>query len=160
MAIEGWAPGGRFVRRTSGAARPRTMTKRVLARARRRDLAAGELPPPTRADDAAAGLPGRPATWGECRARGLGTPDAPCAYVSCGYHLYLDVTPRGALQLNFPEHEPHELRATCALAVAEAGGLALAAVGRLVNLTRERVRQLERAGLARLAPGLDAEDAR
>lgn len=87
----------------------------------------------------------RPATRGECLAM-----DRPCPYVGCKWHLYLDVTPRGGLTLNFPHLEPHELAETCALDVADLGGSTLEDVGELMNLTGERVRQVEKAAREKL----------
>ena len=40
---------------------------------------------------------------------------------------------------------------TCALDVADRGGITLEEVGEIMNLTRERVRQVETAGLAKLS---------
>jgi DNA-directed RNA polymerase sigma subunit (sigma70/sigma32) len=40
---------------------------------------------------------------------------------------------------------------TCALDIADRGGITLEEVGEIMNLTRERVRQVETAGLAKLA---------
>lgn len=88
----------------------------------------------------------RPRTRSEC----AGGP-RPCPHVGCKHHLYLDVSPRtGAIKLNFPDLEPWELPQTCALDVADAGGATLEDVGAIMNLTRERVRQLEIVALARL----------
>ena len=67
----------------------------------------------------------------------------PCPYVSCRWHLYLDVTDRGNLTLNFPDLEPDELPISCALDVADQGPHRLEEVGLLMNLVRERVRQIE-----------------
>ena len=68
----------------------------------------------------------------------------PCPFVSCKHHLYLDVNPEtGSIKLNFPHLEPWEMRESCALDVAERGGITLEEVGAIVNLTRERVRQVE-----------------
>ncbi len=83
--------------------------------------------------------PPRPVVRGEC----VGAP-RPCPYVGCRYHLYLDVHPRtGSIKYNFPHLEPHELPYSCALDVADLGGLTLENVGELTNLTRERIRQVE-----------------
>jgi len=50
----------------------------------------------------------------------------PCPYVSCKYHLYIDVSPRtGAIKLNFPDLEVWELPESCALDVADRGGTTL-----------------------------------
>ena len=77
--------------------------------------------------------------------------DRPCPFVSCKYHLYIDVHPvRGSIKLNFPDIEIWEMTETCALDVADRGGITLEEVGEIMNLTRERVRQVETAGLARL----------
>jgi len=68
----------------------------------------------------------------------------PCPYVSCRYHLYLDVSPKtGSIKLNFPDLEVWELGESCALDVAERGGVSVEDLGGLLNVTRERVRQLE-----------------
>ena len=42
-------------------------------------------------------------------------------------------------------------RSTCALRVAEIGGMTLDEVGRVINVTRERVRQIETRALRALA---------
>lgn len=68
----------------------------------------------------------------------------PCPFVSCKFHLYLDVDPRtGSIKFNFPGIEPWELAESCALDVADRGWQTLEQVGELVGLTRERIRQVE-----------------
>jgi hypothetical protein len=75
----------------------------------------------------------------------------PCPFVSCKYHLYIDVSPRtGAIKLNFPDLEVWELPESCALDVADRGGTTLEDVGAIMNLTRERIRQVEVKALAKL----------
>lgn len=87
----------------------------------------------------------RPRTRSECPTEG------PCPWVSCKHHLYLDIgTETGSIKVNFPELEPHELRNSCALDVAERGGITLEEVGQVMNLTRERIRQIEIRGLLKL----------
>jgi hypothetical protein len=77
--------------------------------------------------------------------------ERPCPFVSCKYHLYLDVNPEtGSIKLNFPDIEVWEMTETCALDVAERGGVTLEEVGEIMNLTRERIRQLEMSGLSKL----------
>lgn len=84
--------------------------------------------------------------------------ERPCPFVSCKYHLYIDVHPvRGSIKLNFPDIEIWEMTETCALDVADRGGITLEEVGEIMNLTRERVRQVETAGLARLQDYRDVE---
>ena len=75
----------------------------------------------------------------------------PCPFVSCKHHLYLDVSAKtGAIKLNFPDLEVWEMTESCALRVADRGGSTLEEVGTIMNLTRERVRQVEVKGLAKL----------
>jgi hypothetical protein len=75
----------------------------------------------------------------------------PCPFVSCKHHLYLDVSARtGAIKLNFPDLEVWDMNETCALDVADRGGTTLEEVGAIMNLTRERIRQDEVKGLAKL----------
>lgn len=96
----------------------------------------------------------RPETRADC-VQGVNA-ERPCPFVSCKHHLFLDVSPRsGAIKINFPGLEPHEMSETCALDVADRGGATLEDVGGMMNLTREGVRQLETRGIARLK-GLDA----
>ncbi len=76
----------------------------------------------------------------------------PCPYVSCKHHLYIDVSARtGAIKLNFPDLEVWEMTESCALDVADRGGATLEDVGAIMNLTRERIRQLEVKALAKLS---------
>lgn len=87
-----------------------------------------------------------PATRGDC----AGGP-RPCPYVSCRHHLYLDVSPKtGAIKLNFPDLEVDELTESCALDVADAGGTKLEDVGAMLNVVRERARQIELSALRKL----------
>ena len=75
----------------------------------------------------------------------------PCPYVACKYHLYIDVSPRtGAIKLNFPDLEVWDMGESCALDVADRGGTTLEDVGAIMNLTRERIRQVEVRALAKL----------
>lgn len=136
--------------------RARTMSRKEMARELRRRRALGL------ADDEE--LRGqidaqRPKLRSDC-AKG----PRPCLYVSCKHHLYLDVNPRtGSVKLNFPDKEIWELEETCALDVADRGGITLEEVGAIMNLTRERIRQVESRGLYKLrtvaeAYGIDDED--
>jgi hypothetical protein len=88
----------------------------------------------------------RPKMRGECQ-----NVERPCPFVSCGHHLYLDVNPQsGAIKLNFPHLEVWEMAETCALDVADRGGITLEEVGAILNLTRERIRQVEVRGLTKI----------
>lgn len=106
---------------------------------------------------------GRPRTRADCEGG-----ERPCPWVSCKYHLYLEVLSSGGVKLIFPDLEVWELAESCAIDVAERGngeGVTLEEVGALLNITRERVRQIEVKGLAKLrraderAEGLLAETA-
>ncbi|MCG8555884.1 MAG: DNA-binding protein [Proteobacteria bacterium] len=95
----------------------------------------------------------RPTTRAECADM-----ERPCPFVACKYHLYIDVHPvRGSIKLNFPDLEVWEMTDTCALDIADRGGTTLEEVGVIMNLTRERVRQLETQGLGKLRSGQQAE---
>lgn len=92
----------------------------------------------------------RPRTRGECPTT------RPCPWVGCRYHLYLEVHPRnGSILFSFPDLEPWELAETCALDAAERAdrknGFTLQEVADRMNITRERVRQLQDHALEKLA---------
>lgn len=81
----------------------------------------------------------RPLTRGDCR-----DAERPCPWVACSKHLYLDINPEtGTIKLNFPNLEPWDLAESCSVDVGERGPQSLEGVGILMNLTRERVRQIE-----------------
>jgi hypothetical protein len=96
----------------------------------------------------------RPTTRGDC-VDGV----RPCPFVSCIHNLYLDVNDQtGAIKLNFPDLEPGEMKHSCVLdVVAEFGSLTLEATGELLNVTRERIRQLEGKTLGRLNRNRDGK---
>jgi hypothetical protein len=76
----------------------------------------------------------------------------PCPFVSCKHHLYLDVSPQtGTIKLNFPELEVWELTESCALDVADRGAQPVERTSELLNVTRERIRQIEALALGRLS---------
>lgn len=121
---------------TSDRVRPRTIASRRLSREEKKLQVSLEYP--TDID--------RPQTRGEC-AGGM----RPCPFVSCSHHLYLDVNPEtGAIKLNFPHLDISEMAETCALDVADRGGTTLEEVGAILNLTRERIRQVEVRGLYKI----------
>lgn len=83
----------------------------------------------------------------------------PCPFVSCRYHLYLDVTESGSIKFNFFGMEPWEVRPSCALDAAEQlGDMTLKQIGDRMGLTRERIRQIETSALRKLEGTLDEED--
>ena len=125
--------------------RSRTMSRKEMARDLRRRRLGGEMEPEEA--ELLKSIEGmRPRTLAEC----VNGP-RPCLFVSCKHNLYLDVNPEtGSIKLNFPDKEIWELEHTCALDVAEKGGITLEEVGAIMNLTRERIRQVETRGLAKL----------
>jgi Sigma-70, region 4 len=125
--------------------RARTMSRKEMARQFRQQMAAGGVDPELQALMTELDA-GRPKVRADCA-----TGPRPCPYVSCKFNLYVDVNPRtGSVKMNFPDKEIWELADTCALDVADRGGITLEEVGAIMNLTRERVRQLETRGLAKL----------
>jgi hypothetical protein len=125
--------------------RSRTMSRKEMARDLRRRRLGGEMEPEEA--ELLKSIEGmRPRKRAEC----VNGP-RPCLFVSCKHNLYLDVNPEtGSIKLNFPDKEIWELEHTCALDVAEKGGITLEEVGAIMNLTRERIRQVETRGLAKL----------
>lgn len=91
----------------------------------------------------------RPKTRAECVAGGWNA-KRPCPFATCRYHLAVEVTSRGHLLVNFPNMDADELPETCALDVADRGEHTLATVGEMMNMTRERARQIEEEALARV----------
>lgn len=95
----------------------------------------------------------RPLTRTECK-----DGERPCPYVACKHHLYLDVNPRtGSIKFNFPTLELAEMKETCALDIADKGAITLEEIGEIMNLTRERVRQLEQSALEKIEQAKEAE---
>ncbi len=121
--------------------RKRDVRARTISvkRMTKRELELGRLLYPEEADD-------KPRTRIDCAGG-----ERPCPFVSCKYHLYLDVSAKtGAIKLNFPDLEVWDMPESCSLDVADRGGTTLEEVGAIMNLTRERIRQVEVKGLAKL----------
>ena len=136
----------RKVRRRRRRTRPRSKTI-AMKRLTREELRQGALMYPP------VDIP-RPTSRAECREE-----LRPCPWVACKHHLYLDINPEtGSIKINFPDLEPWELKHTCALDVAERGGITLEEVGEIMNLTRERIRQVEVRGLLKLKMGSPSPD--
>lgn len=153
---------GDLGRRTRATARRRGIPPKKTVAVRRitqQDLAAG------RAELKALGADQpywRPKTRSDCA-----QVPRPCPYVACKHNLYLDVSDTGSIILNFPHLEPGQMPAdqSCALDLADRGGMTLEEIAVVTNLTRERIRQVElralirRARPAAIARGLGPEDA-
>ncbi len=135
--------------------RSKTMSRKEMARDLRRRRLSGEVDP-EEAELLSAIEASRPKTRADC----VNGP-RPCQFVSCKHNLYLDVNPEtGSIKLNFPDKEIWELEHTCALDVAEKGGITLEEVGVIMNLTRERIRQVETRGLMKLREATEREPER
>ena len=141
-------------RATKTEAQPQAPATSRKVRARRRDRARSKTIAPKRLtkEEIRLGqmLPmpdvSRPGSRSECQ-----TMERPCPFVSCKHHLYLDVNQEtGSIKLNFPDLEVWEMKETCSLDVADRGGITLEEVGEILNLTRERIRQVEVRGLLKL----------
>ena len=128
-----------------GRRRSKTMSRKEIARELRRQRALGMVDPELEAVIAEIERT-RPRSRADC-ANG----PRPCLFISCKHHLYLDVNPAtGSIKVNFPDRDPWELEDSCALDVADRGGITLEEVGLVMNLTRERIRQLETRALLKL----------
>lgn len=92
----------------------------------------------------------RPLVRGDCLAGGSNAA-RPCPWVSCAYHLALDVSEdSGNIKLTFPGVEVHDMAHTCALDLADGDGATLDEIGAAQNISRERVRQIELAAITHL----------
>jgi hypothetical protein len=72
----------------------------------------------------------------------------------------MDVLITGNIKVNFPEIidecdcDMSLMTETCALDVADRGGVHLAEIGRYMGISRERARQIERNALTKLAENI------
>jgi hypothetical protein len=145
VAGEAALEGGNEAEGPQARRRSKTMSRKEIARDLRRQRALGIVDPELQQTIQEIEQ-ARPHSRAEC-ANG----PRPCMFVSCKHHLYLDVNPEtGSIKLNFPDKEIWEMAETCALDVADRGGITLEEVGSIMNLTRERIRQVETRGLLKL----------
>lgn len=106
-----------------------------------------------KAENAKAGPKRRlPVTRGDCK-----DGPRPCPMVSCRHNLYLDVSPSGNVRLNFPDIPPEKMLISCSLDLADEGPLTLDELAQVLNLTRERVRQVQDPALGRVEALLRAQ---
>lgn len=98
----------------------------------------------------------RPRTRADCER--VSRLEQPCPFVSCRHHTYLDAQPgRPNIRVNFPDLDLADMPpgTSCSLDVADRGGVTLEEMGGLLNIVRERVRQLELLAVARYLAILD-----
>lgn len=75
----------------------------------------------------------------------------PCLFVTCTATNYLDENREtGAVKFNHPNLEPGEMKDSCSLDLADEGEVTLERAGAAAGVTRERARQLETRGLAKI----------
>src|SRR6185437_78647 len=162
----------RAPRKLQAGSGPRSVGLRPLSDAERRQLIRDEW---GLTEDGI--LQTRPPHQGYADCEDIPRTDA-CPWVGCPMHLYTDIgESSGALKINFPDKEPWELEETCAIRAARKAlrsapddgdkmefrdaVMDCGAVGKLMNLTRERIRQIEagakekaKATVLRTAPEL------
>ena len=88
----------------------------------------------------------RPKTRGDCV-----DGERPCMWISCPHNLYLDVDGMN-VRLNFPGLEPEHMRPekSCSLDIADDGPQSLVDIANVLNISRERARQLEEQALTKV----------
>ena len=96
----------------------------------------------------------RPTNRSQCR-----NGPRPCPWVSCRYHLYLDVNRSGrTIKINC-DVPPWKMPETCALDIADRGPNTLATIGILLNVSREMIRQIEDKAVNKLAKHCEKDQA-
>lgn len=85
----------------------------------------------------------------------------PCPLVGCRYNNYLRVTNTGKIKLG-PWKEPEDVppEQSCSLDIADNGSQTLETIGMIMDLTRERVRQIETLALHKIAMTVGDEEIR
>jgi DNA-directed RNA polymerase sigma subunit (sigma70/sigma32) len=72
--------------------------------------------------------------------------------VGCQYNLLLDLNVNtGGFKITWPNKKAKEIAESCALDVANRGGVTLEEVGGMMNVTRERVRQIQEKAMEKLS---------
>ncbi len=103
--------------------------------------------------------------WAERPLTRAGCPPVgePCPFSSCRHHLALEVeapipgSDRPRLKLNFPGRDFDEMQETCSLRVADGPALSREETAALLNLTTERIAQLENGALEKLGLSMPAD---
>jgi len=76
----------------------------------------------------------------------------PCPFVSCKHNMFLDATNKDrSIKLNFPDKQPCEMEESCVLDIADSTvELTYDDIARVMNLTVERSRQIEKKAIKKL----------
>lgn len=131
--------------RDSGSVRATTLS---MDRLSRQALAEGAAAYPQSITDEHASA--RPTVRGDCLPGGKNE-QRPCPWVNCAWHLAVDIDEdTGSIKVPRPDRETWGAPRTCALDVADEGRHTLEEVGELLNVTRERLRQVEGKALAKV----------
>lgn len=93
----------------------------------------------------------RPKTRGDCQGH-----EGSCPFVTCRYHLAVDVTAGGSLRLRDQSMDVRE--PSCALDMADEGPHTLEEVGQAMGLHREMIRLIEEQALAKMRRAFTGED--
>jgi hypothetical protein len=93
-----------------------------------------------------------------CERAGLGV-DMPCPFVRCRHHLSIEVSRTGGLQEIFPHwrDDVGDDEPTCSLAEARKGAMSSTRVGEMLALGSNRVDQIERIAVEKLAKTLQLD---
>ncbi len=83
--------------------------------------------------------PQRPKLRSECK-----DGPRPCPWVSCRFHLAIDVNESGSLKMNFPGADLRKIPETCALDVADRGPATMERLAEIMNMTTEGLRWMLR----------------
>ena len=107
----------------------------------------------------------RPKTRKDCLDRELGTLENPCPYLSCKFHLALDVTPNGGILFmteyvvktlddeggrEVPEIDINSMDETCALHIADNGETPVEVMSEIVHLTNARLHAIVNDSLEKI----------
>lgn len=84
----------------------------------------------------------RPLTRGDCA-----RVERPCPWVSCRYHIGIDVNPQNGVVI---EHAGWENRYTCSLDLAEHGGLTAQEIAAVYEQSRQRIDEIVACACAKL----------
>jgi len=87
----------------------------------------------------------RPRTREDCRNQ-----PRPCLWIGCRYHLMFEWLDGPRAKMISPFTEINQLKETCALDVADRGGITCEEIARMLNTSRERIRQIEKKALKKL----------